>query len=155
LGFCEHRLRCPDGLEGARHVKGTGKSVLTLMGYSGAGDQVPTALMLEASRVLDRHDPARTLINSGGSVEGIGQIYELAKGEAIPSASCRVWPAKSRFPSLPVWTPCSSCRTQSGAFYVSIKKDGGERLNFTAFYEVLLEAKEHLKNPLNYVQIQD
>jgi hypothetical protein len=25
--------------------------------------------------------------------------------------------------------------------YVSTKKDGGERLNFTAFYEVLLEAK--------------
>jgi hypothetical protein len=25
--------------------------------------------------------------------------------------------------------------------YVSIKKDGGERLNFTAFYEALLEAK--------------
>jgi hypothetical protein len=25
--------------------------------------------------------------------------------------------------------------------YVSVKKDGGERLNFTAFYEALLEAK--------------
>ena len=25
--------------------------------------------------------------------------------------------------------------------YVSLKKDGGERLNFTAFYEALLEAK--------------
>ena len=25
--------------------------------------------------------------------------------------------------------------------YVSAKKDGGERLNFTAFYEALLEAK--------------
>ena len=25
--------------------------------------------------------------------------------------------------------------------YVSTKKDGGERLNFTAFYEALLEAK--------------
>ncbi len=25
--------------------------------------------------------------------------------------------------------------------YVSIKADGGERLNFTAFYEALLEAK--------------
>ena len=27
--------------------------------------------------------------------------------------------------------------------YVSTKKDGGERLNFTAFYEALLEAKEN------------
>ncbi|MFM7514539.1 MAG: AbrB family transcriptional regulator, partial [Cyanobium sp.] len=25
--------------------------------------------------------------------------------------------------------------------YVSVKKDGSERLNFTAFYEALLEAK--------------
>jgi hypothetical protein len=28
-----------------------------------------------------------------------------------------------------------------GCGYVSTKKDGGERLNFTAFYEALLEAK--------------
>jgi hypothetical protein len=28
-----------------------------------------------------------------------------------------------------------------GAGYVSLKKDGSERLNFTAFYEALLEAK--------------
>jgi len=28
-----------------------------------------------------------------------------------------------------------------GCGYVSAKKDGGERVNFTAFYEALLEAK--------------
>ena len=34
---------------------------------------------------------------------------------------------------------CSSDLRSCG--YVSSKKDGGERLNFTAFYEALLEAK--------------
>jgi predicted Rossmann-fold nucleotide-binding protein len=63
----------------ARHLKATGKQVLTFEGYSGAGYQDPDALMREASRILDRHDPARTLINSGGTAEGMGQIYALAK----------------------------------------------------------------------------
>jgi len=32
-------------------------------------------------------------------------------------------------------------RVVRAAVYVSVKKDGTERLNFTAFYEALLEAK--------------
>jgi hypothetical protein len=66
-----------------RHLKGTGKSVLTFVGYSGAGYEDPTALKREASRILDRHDPARTLINSGGTAEGIGAVYALAKGKGF------------------------------------------------------------------------
>jgi hypothetical protein len=67
----------------ARHLKATGKQVLTFEGYSGAGYQDPDALMREASRILDRHDPARTLINSGGTAEGMGQIYALAKAKGF------------------------------------------------------------------------
>jgi hypothetical protein len=67
----------------ASHVKATGKRVLTFVGYSGAGYQDPDALMREASRILDRHDPALNLINSGGTAEGIGQIYELAKAKGF------------------------------------------------------------------------
>jgi predicted Rossmann-fold nucleotide-binding protein len=63
----------------ARQLKATGKKVLTFVGYSGAGYQDPDALAREASRILDRHAPARTLINIGGTAEGVGQIYELAK----------------------------------------------------------------------------
>jgi len=63
----------------AHHLKATGKQVLTFVGYSGAGYQDPDALKREFSRILNRHDPARTLINSGGTAEGIGQIYVLAK----------------------------------------------------------------------------
>ncbi|MCP9849191.1 AbrB family transcriptional regulator [Cyanobium sp. Morenito 9A2] len=35
----------------------------------------------------------------------------------------------------------SKSKLVKAAGYVSIKKDGSERLNFTAFYEALLEAK--------------
>ncbi len=67
----------------ARYVKETGRSVLTFVGYSGAGYEDPAALMREAGRILDRHDPARTLINSGGTAEGIGAVYELAKAKGF------------------------------------------------------------------------
>jgi len=67
----------------ARHLKASGKNVLTFVGYSGAGYQDPDALVREVSRILDRHAPARTLINSGGTAEGIGQIYALAKGKGF------------------------------------------------------------------------
>jgi hypothetical protein len=72
-------IRTGDTTAIASHVKATGKNVLSFVGYSGAGYQDPDVLIREASRILDRHDPARTLINSGGTAEGIGQIYELAK----------------------------------------------------------------------------
>jgi hypothetical protein len=67
----------------ARHLKATGKQVLTFVGYSGGGYQDADVLVREASLILDRHDPARTLINSGGTAEGIGQIYALAKGKGF------------------------------------------------------------------------
>ena len=72
-------IRTGDTTAIASHVKATGKNVLSFVGYSGAGYQDPDVLIREASRILDRHDPARTLINSGGTAEGIGQIYDLAK----------------------------------------------------------------------------
>jgi hypothetical protein len=72
-------IRTGDTTAIASHVKATGKNVLSFVGYSGAGYQDPDALIREAIRILDRYDPARTLINSGGTAEGIGQIYELAK----------------------------------------------------------------------------
>ena len=77
------QIRTGDAATIASHAQATGKKVLTFVGYSGAGYQDPDALVREASRILDRHDPARTLINSGGTAEGIGQIYELAKGKGF------------------------------------------------------------------------
>lgn len=54
-------------------------TVVTFAGYSGAGYEDPDALVLHASRVLDRLDPAKALINIGATAQGIGAIYEIAK----------------------------------------------------------------------------
>jgi hypothetical protein len=67
----------------ARQLQARGKKVLTFVGYSGAGYQDPAALVREANGILDRHAPARTMINIGGTAAGIGQIYALAKGKGF------------------------------------------------------------------------
>ncbi len=53
--------------------------VLSFSGYSGAQYENPTAMMEQASRILDGEDPAKTLINIGATEVGIGAVYELAK----------------------------------------------------------------------------
>ena len=60
-------------------VRGQNKRVLTFVGYSGAGYQDPAAMRATAEHVLSQHDPARTLVNIGGTAVGIGEVYELAK----------------------------------------------------------------------------
>lgn len=54
-------------------------TVLTFAGYSGAQYENPQVLTEHASRVLDKQDPARALINIGATAEGIGAVYEIAK----------------------------------------------------------------------------
>jgi hypothetical protein len=54
------------------------KTVLTFMGYSGAGYEDPAALLEAASQVLDKYSPSRTVVNIGATAEGIGAVYELA-----------------------------------------------------------------------------
>jgi len=60
-------------------VRGKGMEVLTFVGYSGAGYESPALLATQAASILDGKDPARTLINSGATAEGIGAVYSLAK----------------------------------------------------------------------------
>jgi hypothetical protein len=55
------------------------KTVLTFIGYSGAGYQDPEAMTRIAASVLDGYDPGNTLVNIGVTREGIGAVYELAK----------------------------------------------------------------------------
>lgn len=59
--------------------KGQGKSVLTFLGYSGAGYEDDSVLVSHATRILDRHDPRTTIVNIGATTDGIGNVYELAK----------------------------------------------------------------------------
>jgi hypothetical protein len=102
----------------ARQLKATGKKVLTFVGYSGAGYQDPDALIREASRILDRHAPARTLINIGGTDEGIGQIYALAKGKGFETLG--IVSSLARQEQLPL-SPCVDT-----VFFVPDSTWGGE-----------------------------
>jgi hypothetical protein len=61
------------------HFDGGGRTVITFLGYSGAGYQDRAAMLRQADRVLARLDPKRTVINIGATREGIGAVYELAK----------------------------------------------------------------------------
>jgi hypothetical protein len=61
------------------HVRATGRQVLTFEGYSGAGYQDPAVMLALAGRILATEDPARTLVNIGGTAEGIGAVYALAR----------------------------------------------------------------------------
>ncbi|HEY6134481.1 MAG TPA: hypothetical protein VIW70_10925 [Rubrivivax sp.] len=60
------------------HFKAQKKTVLTFMGYSGAGYEDPAAMLEAAKKVLARHKPSRTVVNIGATAEGIGAVYELA-----------------------------------------------------------------------------
>ena len=55
------------------------KTVLTFVGYSGAGYQDPEAMIRIAASVLNGFDPANTIVNIGATLEGVGAVYELAK----------------------------------------------------------------------------
>lgn len=55
------------------------RTVLTFVGYSGAGYEDGAAMLDAAARVLDGFAPARTIVNIGATADGIGAVYELAK----------------------------------------------------------------------------
>jgi hypothetical protein len=57
----------------------TGKTVLTFVGYSGAGYEDEAAMLASAEGVLREFDAGSTIVNIGATPDGIGAIYELAK----------------------------------------------------------------------------
>ena len=59
------------------------KEVLTFLGYSGAGYEDVTAMLRHAADVLDAADPARTIVNIGATIDGVGAVYELAKNKGF------------------------------------------------------------------------
>lgn len=71
----------PDAVVAA--VRARGLQVLTFAGYSGAGYEDEAAMKALAARILDAEDPARVLVNAGGTAEGIGAVYALAKARGF------------------------------------------------------------------------
>lgn len=61
------------------HFASSGRTVITFLGYSGAGYRDRAAMLRQADQVLARLDPKRTVINIGATRDGIGAVYELAK----------------------------------------------------------------------------
>src|SRR5262245_38402745 len=55
--------------------KNQGKTVVTLLGYSGAGYEDEQALTRDVQGILARYDPKTTIVNIGATVDGIGRIY--------------------------------------------------------------------------------
>lgn len=55
------------------------KDVVTFIGYSGAEYEDKAAMLEKAGRILNEFDSSKTIINIGGTSEGIGAVYELAK----------------------------------------------------------------------------
>lgn len=64
-------------------VRARGLQVLTFAGYSGAGYQDDAAMQALAARILDGENPARVLVNAGGTAEGIGAVYALARARGF------------------------------------------------------------------------
>jgi hypothetical protein len=63
----------------AEFVAASGMTMLTFVGYSGAGYQDEAGMRAQAQQELARFDPARTLVNIGATAQGIGAVYELAR----------------------------------------------------------------------------
>lgn len=55
------------------------KTVLTFVGYSGAGYEHEAEMRKQAERILGEYNPAKTIVNIGATPDGIGAIYEIAK----------------------------------------------------------------------------
>ncbi len=62
------------------------KTVLTLLGYSGADYEDRAALLAHATEILDRADPKSTIVNIGATSDGIGVVYELAKKKGFATS---------------------------------------------------------------------
>jgi hypothetical protein len=63
----------------ADFLAASGMSMLSFVGYSGAGYQDEAAMRAIARQELARFDPARTIVNIGATAQGIGAVYELAR----------------------------------------------------------------------------
>jgi hypothetical protein len=79
--------------------KGQRKTVLTFVGYSGAGYEDESSMRKEAERVLSEYDPAKTIVNIGTTPDGIGAVYEIAKHKGfvttgVVSSQARKYNAK-------------------------------------------------------------
>jgi hypothetical protein len=61
------------------HFTARGKTVLTFLGYSGADYEDKAAMLVRVATVLGGFDPRKTIVNIGGTIDGIGAAYQVAR----------------------------------------------------------------------------
>jgi hypothetical protein len=62
------------------------KTVVTFLGYSGAGYEDPAAMLQKAGEILREFDPAKTIVNIGATADGVGAVYQLAKDRGFETS---------------------------------------------------------------------
>jgi len=62
------------------------KTVLTFVGFSGAGYEDPAALRSLVERILEAYPAESTLVNIGVTPDGIGKAYEWARDRGYETA---------------------------------------------------------------------
>ncbi len=105
------------------------KTVVTFVGYSGAGYEAAAEMLVVAGRVLDEFEPADTIVNIGATPDGIGAIYELAGQRGFATTGIVSTQAKEYGAEL---SPCVD-----RVFFVEDDTwggliDGGEKLSPTS-----------------------
>ena len=65
--------------EAKRFFDQRGKTVITFVGYSGAGYENVARMLDEARNVLKVYSPKKAIVNIGATSPGIGAVYALAK----------------------------------------------------------------------------
>ena len=119
--------------------KGQGKTVLTLLGYSGAGYEDEAALATHVTAILEKYEPRTTIVNIGATIDGIGRVYELAKQRGFVTSGIVSTQARDSNATL---SPCVD-----HVFYVQDPSWGGfvkgsERLSPTS--EAMVAVSDHL-----------
>jgi len=75
-----HQSRSPTSAEEVIDAfSGFDRTVLTFVGYSGAGYEEPEMMLRRAAQFLSMYDPGTTIVNIGATPDGIGAVYALAK----------------------------------------------------------------------------
>ena len=116
--------------------------VLTFAGFSGAAYENPAGMLENASEILRKQDPEKTLINIGATRDGIGAVYEVAKAMGFTTMGIVSSLAQAEGVAL---SPCVDY-----VFYVQDDSWGGrvrgeERLSPTseAIVEVSFRLRRH------------
>jgi len=79
---------------------GKGLTVLTFLGYSGAEYENKAMMLEQATQILSKFGPKKTIVNIGATPEGIGAVYEVAKRKGFLTTGIVSTQAKERSATL-------------------------------------------------------